>query len=95
MRKNIHNAHNNMSSISEKLVSFSKMEIDEVLKKMGTSYRGLNEAMVNEIRDEYGSNEISYEKRESVFKRIFDAFINPFTIVLFVLAFISVFTDVL
>ncbi|WP_088225403.1 magnesium-translocating P-type ATPase [Desulfosporosinus sp. FKB] len=94
MKKVIQTIQSNVSPMSEKLLASSKMETETLFKEMGTSYRGLNEEMVNTLRDEYGSNEISHDKQESVLKRIFDAFINPFTVVLFVLAVISLFTDV-
>ncbi len=84
---------NNISPMAEQLISSSKMETEALLMRLKTSYSGLTETQVETIRNEYGSNEISHDKQESVLKRLFDAFVNPFTIVLFVLAIISVFTD--
>ena len=50
--------------------------------------------MVEKSRDEYGENVLTYGKKNPVVKRLASAFINPFNIVLFVLAVISIFTDI-
>ena len=55
---------------------------------------GYDEDKVEEMRDQYGVNVITRRKKDSVFKQLWDAFVNPFTIVLFVLACISGVTDV-
>lgn len=67
----------------------------EVLKMFGTSLNGLTAAQVNQSRKEYGPNKVLQKKDSSVFKRAAEAFINPFTAILTVLAVVSVFTDVL
>ena len=54
---------------------------------------GYDEDDVEEMRDEYGVNVITRYNADSVFKRFAMAFINPFTIVLFVLAVIAFFTE--
>ena len=95
MKKVIQNVQSNVSPMYEKLRACSKMELDTLFKEMETSYNGLNEDVVDTLRDEYGSNEITHDKKESMIKRIFEAFVNPFTIVLFILATISVFTDII
>lgn len=94
MKKVVQNVQSKVSPLSEKLLTCSKMQTGVFLREMETSYSGLNEDKVDTQRDKYGSNAISHDKQESVLKRLFDAFINPFTIVLFVLAIISVFTDI-
>lgn len=67
---------------------------DEVLQKLHTSYHGLDEESVEEMRSEYGDNKISYSKNKSLAKRLFEAFVNPFTAILFILAIVSFVTDV-
>ncbi len=86
---------NSVSPISEKLIKFGKMEKELLLKEMNTSLSGYRDAYAKELKEKYGSNEISQEKPETVFSRLITAFINPFTIVLIALALISVFTDVI
>jgi P-type Mg2+ transporter len=56
---------------------------------------GYDEDYVEEKRDEYGENKITKQNEESMFKRFVAAFINPFTLVLMVLAAVSVFTDII
>jgi len=56
---------------------------------------GYDEDYVEEKRDEYGENEITKQNETPMFKRFIAAFINPFTLVLMVLALVSVFTDVI
>lgn len=84
-----------VSPAAEALLLASKMKTEELLKKYNTTLEGYHDDIAEERRDQYGSNEISHEKPEPVYKRLIGAFINPFTVVLFVLAAISFFTDVI
>ncbi|WP_461256947.1 HAD-IC family P-type ATPase, partial [Treponema sp. R80B11-R83G3] len=56
---------------------------------------GYDEDYVDEKRDEYGENKITKQNETSMLRRFVTAFINPFTIVLMVLAAVSFFTDVI
>ncbi|MDR2514667.1 MAG: magnesium-translocating P-type ATPase [Christensenellaceae bacterium] len=56
---------------------------------------GFDEDRVEEMRDQYGVNRITRQKEASLLRKLWDAFVNPFTIVLFALAAISFLTDVL
>lgn len=87
--------NNNFNYIDENLLKVSRLTSEVVLENMGTSMKGFQDEHVEELREIYGENKISHEKPDSVLKRVFDAFVNPFTIVLFLLAAISVFTDVI
>jgi Mg2+-importing ATPase len=69
-------------------------ETADLFKIFGTEQEGLNEDQVDESRDEYGSNNVIHGKKISLLKRLVDAFINPFTSILIVLAVVSVFTDI-
>ncbi|MGI5849243.1 MAG: magnesium-translocating P-type ATPase [Christensenellales bacterium] len=73
----------------------SARETDVVLIELNTSIKGLSEDMVEEMRDLYGRNKITHGKKKSLIKRIFEAFVNPFTAILFVLALVSFVTDIL
>lgn len=83
------------SPVAEKLLSASRMETDELLKQYNTTLDGYDAEHAEDLQDKYGKNEISHEKADPLYKRLISAFINPFTIVLFVLAGISFFTDVI
>ena len=67
---------------------------EEILRKYGTPGDGLTAELAERSRERYGTNILTYGKRESVVKRLFSAFINPFTVILLVLAVISAFTDI-
>lgn len=84
-----------LSVAKERLMDASRTNIEQLYLKMDTSENGLDENKVDILRDQFGLNEISHEKKDSVGKKLFEAFINPFTIVLFVLGIISLFTDVI
>ena len=85
----------NISLAKEKLMNASKLPIEQLYRKMDTSEKGLDENQVELLQNEFGLNEISHEKKESAGMKLFESFVNPFTIVLFVLGIISVFTDVI
>ncbi len=77
-------------------LQFAATEEQEVLlKKLGTSAQGLLEPEVEKARGKYGDNKITHEKKISLFKRVCAAFINPFTAILFGLAAVSAFTDII
>ena len=93
--KNIQSVSHSVSPVAEKLLVASKMEADKLLKQYSTTLSGYSEETAKELINKYGKNEISHEKTEPVYKRLIGAFVNPFTIVLFILATISLVTDVL
>ncbi len=68
---------------------------EELFDRYKTSAQGLDPEAVEEAREEYGENILTYGRKNPVIKRLFAAFINPFTVVLLILAVISAFTDIL
>ncbi len=68
---------------------------EELFNRYKTSAQGLDPETVEEAREEYGENILTYGRKNPVIKRLFAAFINPFTVVLLILAVISAFTDIL
>jgi len=83
------------SPVAEKLIAASRTEKEILLKEYSTNLKGLSVASAQELREKYGRNEISHEKPKPLYKRLIEAFINPFTIVLFILASVSLVTDVI
>ncbi|MGE1061610.1 magnesium-translocating P-type ATPase [Megasphaera paucivorans] len=55
----------------------------------------LTAKQVLESRQRFGTNAVTHGKKIPLSKRIVNAFINPFTIVLFILAVVSAFTDII
>ena len=70
-------------------------ETDELFRELGTSAEGVSAAFVGDYRDRYGVNKVTRGKKMSLPKRLAKAFINPFTVILFVLAAVSAFTDII
>ena len=66
---------------------------EEVLARYGSSERGLDGAAADRSRETWGTNVLTYGRKDSVLKRLCAAFLNPFTVVLLALAGVSVFTD--
>lgn len=65
-----------------------------LFQNLGTEEKGMPDDKVDEAREAYGANVVSHGKKELMIKRVGSAFINPFTAILFVLALVSCFTDI-
>lgn len=81
-------------AVTEKIYWAASHTEKEILAEYSVSDRGVSEAQAEALRDKYGKNVITYGKKNSAAKRLFSAFVNPFTVVLLVLAIISAFTDI-
>lgn len=69
--------------------------IKEVLEYLNTTLGGLSEEAIDASRSEHGNNKVTREKQKSLARRLAEAFINPFTAILFCLALVSSFTDMI
>ena len=87
-------AKDRANTIYERLFWAAAQEETALLARYGTAATGLTPEQVERSREEHGSNVLTYGKRESVAKRLFSAFINPFTVILLALAVISAVTDI-
>ena len=81
--------------IKERMQFASTLNKKELFSKFGWSENGLSAIQVEKSQDDYGRNIVTHGEKESLFTRIYKAFINPFTAILFVLALVSVFTDII
>lgn len=81
--------------VNERTIFAASHDVEDVYKLLNSSKVGLTEKQVEKSRDEYGNNEITKGEDTSVLKKLFDAFINPFTAILLILALVSLFTDVI
>ncbi|MBA4698562.1 MAG: magnesium-translocating P-type ATPase [Ruminococcus sp.] len=81
--------------INEKLKNIAKIPAGEVCEYLYASPAGLSSEQVELSREQNGSNIVSHGKKEPLLKKLRDAFINPFTIILFALALVSAFTEVI
>ena len=62
---------------------------DILLIQYDNTSNGFDEEKVEDMRDQYGVNQITKQKKVSILTRLRESFVNPFTVVLFVLAIIS------
>ncbi len=79
--------------IAKSLMEYSKMEKYILLSRLKTREKGLDFVDVELLSDQYPSNEISHEKPRPWYVQLAEAFINPFTLVLVVIAVLSFFTS--
>ena len=70
-------------------------EINELFTHFDTSYEGLQEEQVEWNQEHYGENEVAHSQRVSFFHRVMEAFVNPFTAILIILALVSAYTDII
>lgn len=87
-------ARDRANTIYERLFWAAAQEETALLARYGTAATGLTPEQVERSREEHGRNVLTYGKQESVAKRLFSAFINPFTAILLALAAISAVTDI-
>lgn len=68
---------------------------NDVLAYTSSNDAGLQEVQVYEHRKRWGSNNIAHKQKIPVSKRLAEAFINPFTAILFCLASVSTVNDII
>ena len=80
--------------VTERLKDFSNIHIESVAHQYGFSLEGYGgegfAEKVKENRGKYGSNIITSEKKPSIFKRLFQAFVNPFSLILAALVLVMI-----
>ncbi|MGI5959128.1 MAG: magnesium-translocating P-type ATPase [Massiliimalia sp.] len=82
-------------AIHRRVLDYAYMDTDALYQDFHISEQGYCDEQVEESREQYGSNTLSGRASDTVFYRLRRAFINPFAVILFVLASISLITDVL
>ena len=82
------------AAMRDRLYAASEYTAEELLGLYNVPAGGLTDALAERSRDEYGANILTNGKKDSTAKRLAEAFISPFTLVLLALAVISVFTDI-
>lgn len=82
-------------TIHRRVLEYAYMDTDALYRDFHIPEQGYDEEQVEESRQRYGSNVLSGRASDTVLYRLRRAFINPFAVILFVLASISFVTDVL
>ncbi len=85
-----------MEETKKRLINAAIEPRDDVLEYYHNTFDGFeDEDIIEEMREEYGANILTKQKKASIFVELFHAFVDPFTIVLFVLASINFYTEVI
>ena len=83
-----------MKTTKERLATAIQTPLKDSLAFYHSSLKGLDQEQVEGNRNLYGENTITKGQEDSIFKKIYESIINPFTIILLVIAFISLVTNV-
>lgn len=81
--------------VEKDLRNNSKLELKKLFDKLNTSINGISIVDLEDKQGEYGKNTIEVKNNNTLLKRLKEAFINPFNIVLIIVAIITLFTDVI
>lgn len=81
-------------TIHQRVLDYAYRDSNELYQDFHISDRGYTEEQIEESQIRYGRNVLSSRASDTIFYRLRRAFINPFAIILFVLAMISFMTDV-
>ena len=82
-------------TVPRRVLDYAYMDTDTLYRDFHISEQGYSHEQVEKSRLQYGKNVLSGRASDTVFHRLRRAFINPFSIILFILASISFVTDVL
>ena len=81
--------------VERELTAVSRLDDAQLFEKYRTEAEGLNQVEAAERLEEYGKNIIDVSNENSLLSRIRDAVINPFNIVLMIVALVTLVTDVI
>jgi Mg2+-importing ATPase len=84
----------NNYEIEKKLKQYSQMDKKQLFEKLQTSEEGISIVEIEEMIEKYGKNILDIKNSNTLFDRLKEAFINPFNIVLIIVAIITFITDV-
>lgn len=82
------------SLLNERMKKYALNDTKDLYKDFGISQNGLSLEQVEIMKKKYGDNHIISKKSDTIWFRLYRAFVNPFTIILFVLAIVSFIADI-
>ena len=82
------------NDIVNKILEDCKIDVDTLFEKYKTSYEGISVVEVDDRIEEYGKNIVEIKNNNTIFHKLKEAFINPFNIVLTIVAIITFITDI-
>ena len=81
---------------SEKLLrNFAFLDLKDLFDHFSVSGSGLTAKQAEQLQEEYGKNIITTGQSNTTLHRLVNAVVNPFNIVLLIIAVITLFTDVI
>ena len=83
-----------MQTNKERFITALQEPLETTFATYKTSALGLVDDQVEENRDAYGENVITKGQEDSMIKKIYESIINPFTVILLVIALVSFITNV-
>lgn len=81
--------------VNKRLLNISNNNVDKAYDILDSSESGKTAEQIKTARNQYGDNVVTYDKDNTLVKRLVQAFINPFTLILIALATVSAFTDII
>ena len=81
--------------IENEIRRLSKASIIEVYQEFNSSKKGLNPVDVEDIIEIYGKNIISSAKKNTKLSRLLNSIINPFNVILLIIAIVTIIFDVI
>ncbi len=86
---------NRRDEVNERLLNVSNNNIDNAYDILDSTEKGKTISQIKSARNIYGDNVVTYDKDDSLLKKLIQAFIDPFTLILIGLAIVSTFTDII
>ena len=84
----------NKQATETRLRSYAFMAKEVLLMQLSTVKTGLSNEEAEKRQDEFGENVITIDNKDTTLNRLRDAVINPFNIILLLVAVVTYFTDV-
>lgn len=81
--------------LDSRIKKYAYRDIKEIYRDIPTTLEGLTREQVEPMREKYGNNGFAERENDTILHRLRRAFINPFNVILFILAIVSLVTDVL
>lgn len=85
---------NRATLINDRMKKYAHCDAEDIYRDLGITSNGLSLNLIEKMRKRYGDNILVTRKYDNIWFRLRRAFINPFTVILFVLAAVSLVTDV-
>ena len=89
------NTKEKQKNIENILIENSKIEVKKLFEQFKTSYEGISVVEVDDRLEKYGKNTVEIKSKNTLFHKVKEAFINPFNIVLMLVAVVTFFTDII